>query len=235
MTADRETALTGGRQSGDVVRVGSTVRRQPGPRAEFVRELLRHLEAVGFDGAPRWLGVDDEGREILSYIEGLIDLSERPDGEQIVSAARLIRRFHDATAGSTLADGFDVVCHTDLGPHNTVFSGSTAVGLIDWDDAMPGSRLSDLGHAVWCFAAVDSGGPPAGEQARRVQLFCDAYRWEDPFAVVDEIERYHRSALALHQRAGRDKAAAIFQEMVDWHVANAPEIKAFLRRIGPRA
>jgi aminoglycoside phosphotransferase (APT) family kinase protein len=229
VNADRETELTGGRQSGSVVRVGSTVRRQPGARAGFVRELLQHLEAAGFDGAPHWLGVDEDGREILTYIEGRIDLSERPDDEQIVSAAELIRRFHDATAGSRLAAGDEVVCHTDLGPHNTVFSGSTAVGLIDWDDAVPGSRLFDLGHAVWCYAAVDAGGPEAGEQARRVRLFCDAYRWDDALAVVDEIERYHRSALALHRRAGRDKAAGIFQAMVDWHVANAPAIKSFLR------
>ena len=175
MPGDRETALTGGRQSGAVVRIGSTVRRQPGPRAKFVRELLLHLDAAGFTGAPKWLGIDEDGREILSYIEGSVDLSERPDDAQIVSAGELIRQFHDATAGSPLAAGAEVVCHTDLGPHNTVCAGSTAVGLVDWDDAVPGSRLFDLGHAVWCYAAVDSDGPPLAEQARRILLFCDAY------------------------------------------------------------
>jgi len=30
---------------------------------------LRHLEAVGFTGAPRFLGIDAAGREVLSYIE----------------------------------------------------------------------------------------------------------------------------------------------------------------------
>ncbi len=41
------------------VRVGNTVRRPAGSQPG-VAALLRHLEAVGFDGAPRHLGVDAE-------------------------------------------------------------------------------------------------------------------------------------------------------------------------------
>ncbi len=32
--------------------------------------LLRHLEARGFAGAPRVLGLDEQGREVLSYLPG---------------------------------------------------------------------------------------------------------------------------------------------------------------------
>lgn len=32
--------------------------------------LLRHLEDVEFDVSPRVLGVDDHGREVLTYCEG---------------------------------------------------------------------------------------------------------------------------------------------------------------------
>ena len=32
--------------------------------------LLDHLERVGFSGAPRYLGSDERGREVLSYIPG---------------------------------------------------------------------------------------------------------------------------------------------------------------------
>ena len=39
---------------------------------------------------------------------------------QLACAAKLIRRFHDATAGSVLAGPEEVICHGDLGPHNTV-------------------------------------------------------------------------------------------------------------------
>ena len=55
-----EEPLAGGMDSGgSVVRVGDTVRRPIKPQvpAAAVRELLVHLEEVGFDGAPRFLGM----------------------------------------------------------------------------------------------------------------------------------------------------------------------------------
>ena len=53
-----------------VVRAGVTVRRPPsGP---FVRELLGFFERSGWDGAPRFLGVDERGREILSFVNGYV-------------------------------------------------------------------------------------------------------------------------------------------------------------------
>ena len=88
--------------------------------------MLRHLEAVGFTGAPRILGGDEAGREVLSFIEGDVHVAapDSPDPRlsdaQLASAAKLIRRFHDATAGSVLAGPEEVICHGDLGPHNTV-------------------------------------------------------------------------------------------------------------------
>ena len=52
------------------MRVGDTVRRATGPWTPAVHALLRHLESVGFDAAPRVLGVDERGREVLTYLEG---------------------------------------------------------------------------------------------------------------------------------------------------------------------
>jgi hypothetical protein len=54
----------------------------------------------------------------------------------------LIRCFHEATAGSPLAGGAEIVCHNELGPHNTIFVDGRPVAFIDWDEAAPGSRLS---------------------------------------------------------------------------------------------
>lgn len=67
-----EVPLSGGRLTADVVRVGDTVRRQTGPHSSFVHQLLCHLEAVAFDGAPRPLGVDEQGPEVLSFIDGWV-------------------------------------------------------------------------------------------------------------------------------------------------------------------
>ena len=52
-----------------VVRVGPEVRRRMYPSAPAVHELLRHLERVRFDGAPRLLGIDGP-LERLTYIDG---------------------------------------------------------------------------------------------------------------------------------------------------------------------
>ena len=65
----QEIPLLGGNTS-TVVRVGETVRRNAGPWTPAVHSLLRHLEYVGFTGAPRALGIDERGREVLSFLEG---------------------------------------------------------------------------------------------------------------------------------------------------------------------
>jgi Ser/Thr protein kinase RdoA (MazF antagonist) len=121
-----------------VVRVGDTVRRPTGPHSAFVHQLLEHLEAVGFDAAPRLLGTDAHGREVFSFLRGEVpaDLDYFTD-EQLADAFRLLRRFHDATAGSSLAAGADIVCHGDISPCNTVFRDGRPVALIDFDAAAP--------------------------------------------------------------------------------------------------
>ena len=67
--AQDEVRLRGGWMQ-KVVRVGDTVRRAPRGDVEFIRRLLRHLETAGFADVPRWIGVDDKGRDILSFVEG---------------------------------------------------------------------------------------------------------------------------------------------------------------------
>src|SRR2546428_13819886 len=53
----------------DAVHVGDTVRRRAGPWTPAVHELLRFLEREGFP-APRARGMDEQGREILEYLNG---------------------------------------------------------------------------------------------------------------------------------------------------------------------
>ncbi|CAN5764607.1 hypothetical protein BH20ACT4_BH20ACT4_06100 [soil metagenome] len=47
---------------------GQIVRREPQINQGFVRSVLRFLAAKGFDGAPKFLGVDGGGREVVSFI-----------------------------------------------------------------------------------------------------------------------------------------------------------------------
>lgn len=224
-----ELPLAGGRQTPGVVRVGDTVRRPTRPHSPFVHDLLRHLEAVDFQEAPRLLGVDGRGREILTFVEGEVphDRGSRPLSDvRLANTAGLIRRLHDATAGSALAADAEIVAHNEIGPHNTVFVGERPVAFIDWDDASPGTRLFDLANAVWSFAGVGDGGGPLAEQGRRIGLMCDAYGWGDTDAIVEEIRADLKRALANHERAGRAKAADIFRDMVRWMDENGGKLKA---------
>jgi Ser/Thr protein kinase RdoA (MazF antagonist) len=145
--------LTGGRLTPGVVRVGATVRRPVGPHSPFVHALLAHLERAGFTAAPRFLGIDDRGREILSYLHGQVPDNLDPgwtDG-QLAGAARLLRRFHDATADSPLAGAAEVVCHGDISPVNTVFAEGQPVALIDFDMARPGPRIWDVAYGLFLW------------------------------------------------------------------------------------
>ncbi len=141
-----------------VVRRGDVVLRKPGERAGFVHELLTLLD--GWSGSPRFLGVED-GLEQLSFIDGYVAW-ERPWKDAVTSAGalrsvgRLVREFHDLTAGTSLAGDQEVVCHNDLSPKNTVYTadGTRAIALIDWDIAAPGQRIHDIAFICWQHAEL---------------------------------------------------------------------------------
>lgn len=219
--------LAGGRQTAGLVRVGDTLRRPPHARSAYVREVLLALEAVGFAGAPRWLGVDERGREILSFVAGEVP-AQSPfllSDARLRSAGRLVRAFHDATRATGPAAGGEVVCHGDLGPHNTVFAGGEAVAIIDWDeDVVPGPLLVDLAHAAWCFADVCEEAVTVADQARRLRVFCTAYGWEDRAAVVDEIAARFERARDQHATAGRAAPVAVFEALMARIARSAAEL-----------
>jgi Ser/Thr protein kinase RdoA (MazF antagonist) len=173
-----EIPLTGGWVTQGVVRIGETVRRPVGPNAEFVHRLLDDLARVGFAAAPRFLGIDDSGREILSFIEGTVPSDTRGavwSDEQLSAAAQLLLGFHDATALSPLRDTSEAICHNDFGPWNLVWKDELPIGMIDLDNAAPGARLDDLGYAAWKHLNLGLIDLSVGEQRRRLHVFVDAY------------------------------------------------------------
>ncbi len=92
-----EQPLVGGLDPRDPpVRVGNTVRRPAGSSRAAVRDLLLHLESIGFDGAPRYLGIDDQGREVLTWIDGDVPLPPYPAWAMtdlaLADLGRLLRR-----------------------------------------------------------------------------------------------------------------------------------------------
>ena len=105
------------------VRVGDTVRRPCGANTEFAGRVLRLLEAERASWAPRFLGIDNEGREVLTWISG--DTATSGNDIDLVLLASMVRQLHDLTAG--LVDGFECLIHDDLQPRNVVVRGHVPV------------------------------------------------------------------------------------------------------------
>jgi len=214
--APREIPLPGGTANrGRVVRVGDTVRRPLRAASPASRALLDHLARVGFDGAPRWVGVDEHGRESVTFIPGEAPIAPYPawalDDEALVSVADLLRRFHEAVAGFQACDWSwhravpapfrtDMVSHNDPNLDNVVFRDGRAAALIDFDLAGAGSRVWDLANAarLWCPLRDDADvtDQRQGRTLRRLTVFLDAYAAtaEDRDQLVDAVLAGHRWA-----------------------------------------
>jgi hypothetical protein len=221
-----EQPLAGGRVTAGVVRVGDTVRRPQGAHSPFVHELLGHLEEAGFDAAPRLLGVDEQAREVLSFIPGDVppDLALFADDE-LCAAFRLLRRFHDATAGSALAGSAEVVCHGDVSPCNTVFRDGLPVGLIDFDAAAPGRRVDDVAYGLFLWLDLGNEDVPLADQRRRLELAASAYGMAVERALVCEIAR-QVECTAQRLRAQGRTSAAWWKAMHGWIKAHADSLVA---------
>ncbi|MFH0522425.1 phosphotransferase family protein [Streptomyces sp. M41] len=176
--------VLGGGAGHKVVRIGTTVRRPPSERAMYVRELLAHFERRDWAGAPRWIGTDQLGREVLGYLEGRAAVTPEERAAActdvaLVRVARLVRAVHDITQGTPLAGDRDVVCHNDLAPQNTVHTVEGAewwpTALVDWDSAAPGERVHDLAQLCWRYLDLGPNVIDVPDAARRIALVCDAY------------------------------------------------------------
>jgi Ser/Thr protein kinase RdoA (MazF antagonist) len=177
--------LEGGNTSGPVVRIGDTVRKAAGAWTPAVDALLAHLRDRGFTGAPRPLGRDERGRQILEYVPGQMAIDLPPlDIEGLHRVGRLIRELHDTCESFDPPpqahwkvvfppDRRDLICHYDLAPWNLVIAEDRWT-FIDWDGAGPGSRLWDLAYAMTGFVPLRSGGDPAAD-ALRLRAIADGY------------------------------------------------------------
>jgi hypothetical protein len=216
-----EIPLAGGSMTAGVVRVGDTVRRPVGRWTPAVHDLLRHLESVGFAGAPRVLGFDEKGREILTYLPG--DPVPNWSDEALVAVGRLVRELHDALAeyvppagavwrhpplGRRHASG--PVVHGDLCPVNTAYADGVPYGFFDWDLAGPARPGFDVVSAAIGFTSIRPdpywprpGCPRPPDRSVRLRLFCDAYGVDDRLALLDAIEAFLSDELADTLEFGR--------------------------------
>ena len=207
--------LAGGvANAGAVRRRGDVVVRPSNAHSSTIHVLLRALRTVGFTGAPEPIGLSDSDEE-LRFVEGDVALPPYPAWAQsddaLASVARLLRRFHDASArvsapllGDVWSDAFGapppeatVICHLDVCLENVVFRDGVAVALLDFDFAAPGDPLDDLASMARMCVPVDDGVRREQLQwtsvgvGRRLRVVLDAYDASvtDRATFIDRLDR----------------------------------------------
>lgn len=196
---DVEVLAGGVGNAGAVVRVGPHVLRPTSAHTPAIHALLAHVRGQGFDGAPRVVATEPDGRERLDFIPGDVPLPPYEawalTDQALASAAALLHRYHDSTAGfvappgSTWSDEMAdpdpsadaVICHNDVCPENVVYRAGEAVALLDFEFAAPGRRVYDLAALARMCVPIDEpidaarSGRGHLDPFRRLRVAADGY------------------------------------------------------------
>lgn len=223
-----ERAAAANEDARPVVIEGNVVTRPAPPNAETIQGFLRQLRAQGIDAVPEPIALHG-ATETLRLIPG----ESGGDGwrhqhtdEGLASAARLLRRLHDASRSwrppedanwgmpaVQAAPGEDLVwCHGDPGPWNFVWDDRSAVGLVDWDYLHPGPRVDDLAYALQWFVPLRSDElardwhhfPQVPDRRHRIEVFLDAYGDLPDLAGFDVV-----AAVTARMQATSDLVASL--------------------------
>lgn len=197
-----EKILKGG-QNTTVIKIGNSVHRTMSSNSQFVHEILQFLEKKNYKYSPRYLGIDPEGREVLSFFEGETGHSITWTKESLIQVITMMRELHDTTFNTDLSGKNKVICHRDIAPWNIIFLNNQPVGFIDFDGAEPGSRTDDLAYFIWTALEV---GARSNDQNifDKIIILCKSYGEIDPekfiTSLVQEQRKVlkHRKYLAAH-------------------------------------
>jgi hypothetical protein len=206
-----------------VTRRGEQIVRPAGHWTPAIHHLLEHLHRANFAGAPRVVGFDGDGREILTYIHGEVALRPWPPcllaESGLLSICRWLRDYHIAVrdyippAEAKWRDPHArwrpglIVRHGDLGPWNTVWHGGDLAGVIDWDLAEPGHWIEDFAQLAWSTvplrppSSCAHAGVALGDQRPRFLLLCEACQ-VPPRQLLDALLELHEREIARTQALG---------------------------------
>jgi hypothetical protein len=232
-----EIPLLGGDRTA-VARRGDVVLRETGPWTPTVHSLLRHLEQVGFEGAPRVVGtgLDERGREILTYVEGEVINPAPWTDNGIAELGGLLRRLHEATASYRPPEAAiwrpwfgrqvgtpNVIGHCDAAPWNIISRHGQPISLVDWEVAGPVNRLTELAMATWNNAqlydddvAAMNRLPDAATRIRQVRIFTEAYG----LSAADR----HQLAYRMIEFVAQSAAHEVIEQQITPQTKQAPRL-----------
>lgn len=190
-----------------------------------MRDVLLHLERAGFDSAPRWLGVDEQGRDVLSWIEGetFTDRGRmhpyigdppvriRFSREQLAAVMCLLRRYHDTF-------GDEVICHGDFGPWNIVWRNGMPFAVIDFDNVYRGDPADDVAYALRMFVSYGFTVAEPADLVERTRVALGEYGAD--FDVPLILEREYELAEERCHRNGWHRQLAKLPIERGWLAAN---------------
>jgi len=233
---------TPGEQSASVT--PSVVRPDRGRRQSTA--LLRHLDRVGFAQAPKPLGIDEHGREMLSYLPGNTVGTRRPwptwvhSDEALVQVAHWLRNYHAAVADfappadAVWREGVHwqpglIVGQNNAAPYNAAWDDQgQLVGFFDWDFAAPVSLEWDVAFTTFAWVPLHArhvveaeGFTDLGNRPRRLRLFLAEYGWAgDLMDFVQTVQlRVLASADGIVRTARRGDP--VYQRMLEEGVADS--------------
>lgn len=201
--------------------------------------LLAHLAEAGFTAAPRPLGTDEQGREILSFVPGLTIGDRLPwpawvhSDDALVQVAQWLRDYHEVVAdyvptpealwreGGAWRPGM-IIGHNDAAPYNAAWQHDRLVGFFDWDFAKPVTREWDLAFTAFAWVPLHArhvvereGFTDFDDRARRLTLFIDSYGWTgSPAGLVKTMQsRVAASAAGIPRTAAAGDS--VYQRMIE--------------------
>ncbi|WNB90990.1 phosphotransferase [Bacillus sp. NEB1478] len=253
-----EEKLTGGNVS-SVYRSGNTVLRELKPSSQKIHRLLQHLENKGYKFAPKFLGIDEKGREILTYMEG--EAGNYPlktymwSDESLIKIAKMLRLYHDAVSDFPFDENWqpldqtpkplEIICHNDFAIYNIIFDKEEPVSIIDFDVAAPGPRIWDIAYTLYTCAPLSrfyhsekgeqinyDSSVHANRIKERVKMFFDSYG-EEVKQVFSEMVLLRLEGLCKTITRKANEGDIAFQKMIEeGHLEHYQEDIKFIRDQG---
>ena len=215
--------LNGGRVTKGLFLLHGAVHRPKRPNSAFVAGALAYAHANGLDFVPEYLGEDEDGNDMFSFIPGEVptDLGEFSD-TQLCRAAELIRRFHTVMR-DYVGDERLTVCHNDLSPCNFTFVDGMPSGIIDFDACAVGEAEDDLAYALWMWLDIGNADQEPQYVAHRFKRMRQAYDCElNDHVLADrilkQISRVEHSVFADPEQT--QKTAAWARSCAIWLKSN---------------